>query len=156
MLTCRGTVSFRKDSGTWSYRADHTAPYTGKPRSTGVHQLANCPSGQCPSLELGVYSWVSVWRREDGGAPRPGLPNLWHAAFTAVPISVFHLPDQRLYIVKSMYIHLTAYRLYELPLLPNNARNSSSRSYCLILFLIAILEEAFIRNVISICINYTL
>jgi hypothetical protein len=36
---------------------------------------------------------------------RPGLANLWHAAFTAVPIFVFPLPDQRLYIVKSMYIY---------------------------------------------------
>ena len=36
---------------------------------------------------------------------RPGLANPWHAAFTAVPIFVFPLPDQHLHIVKSMYIY---------------------------------------------------
>jgi hypothetical protein len=51
-----GELIFQKDSGARSCISDYTASYTGKPRSTGVYQLANCPSGQCPSLELGVYS----------------------------------------------------------------------------------------------------
>jgi hypothetical protein len=38
----------------------------------------------------------------------------WHAAFPAVPIFLFLLPDQRLCIVKNMYLDtcLTVYRLY--------------------------------------------
>ena len=36
---------------------------------------------------------------------RPGLANLWHAAFTTVPISFIPLPDQRLYIVTNTFIY---------------------------------------------------
>jgi hypothetical protein len=50
--------------------------------------------------------------------PSAGLSNLWHAfpkwhlEFTALPICLFLLPDQRLYIVKNTHTHPTAYRLY--------------------------------------------
>jgi len=55
------------------------------------------------------------------------LANLWyaewfpcHAAFTAVKILSFFLTDQRLCIVKNMYIFDCLEAVYELPLLPNN------------------------------------
>jgi hypothetical protein len=66
-----------------------------------------------------------------------GLTNLWlaerfpwHAAFNDVPISVlFLLPDQRLYIVKDVYIYIyisdCVEFVYELPLLPNSAASET-------------------------------
>jgi hypothetical protein len=68
---------------------------------------------------------------------KAGMSNVWHAcpkwradrfprhaAFIAVPILLFHLPDRRLYIVKNMCIftHIsdTIQTVYELPLLPND------------------------------------
>jgi len=41
---------------------------------------------------------TGVWSVE---ASRPELPNLRHAAFTAFPILLFLLPDQRLCIVNN-------------------------------------------------------
>jgi hypothetical protein len=50
----------------------------------------------------------------------------WHAAFTAVPVFVCLLPDQRLYIVYTMCVHTHTHMsdciqtVYEWPSLPNN------------------------------------
>jgi len=130
-----------------------------------------------------------------------GLPNLWHAAFTAVRICLFLLPDQLLCIVKNMCVYTCILHcieiVYELTLLPNNIAcetflhkhtdirrafcilitgpaaslavtrrihdigqnilqssfqtgSSSSLSYCHIFFLISLVEEALIRNIINI------
>jgi hypothetical protein len=54
----------------------------------------------------------------------PGLPNVRHAAVTAVPVFLFLLPDQRLHVVQNVciYTHICdcVQTAYELPLLPNN------------------------------------
>jgi len=46
----------------------------------------------------------------------PELPNVRHAAVTAVPVFLFLLSDQRLHVVKNMctytHIYVTVYRLY--------------------------------------------
>jgi len=59
------------------------------------------------SSEALAAVFLSPGTHEDVSS-RPGLPNLGHAAFTAVPVSLFLLPDPRLYIVKSMcmYTHI--------------------------------------------------
>ena len=55
---------------------------------------------------------------------RSGLANLWHAAYTTVPIFVLFLPNQRLCIVRSKRLHIHISDcievIYELQLLPNN------------------------------------
>ena len=40
-----------------------------------------------------------------GTVTRPGMTNLWHAAFTAVPLFLISIARQRLYIVKNKCIH---------------------------------------------------
>jgi len=135
----------------------------------------------------------------------PGLADLWHAAFTAVPnFFLFLLPLQRLRIMQNMcvYIHISdcVQTVHKLPLLPNNTAVKhfytnqercemltghlslgapawrwldqcmtldrtfynlcfkqeavAAPSYCHIFCLIIFLEEAFIRNIIVLCINY--
>jgi len=53
----------------------------------------------------------------------------WHAEFTAVPFFLLLLPDQRLYIVKTVciYIHIPdcVEILYELPFVPNNTASET-------------------------------
>ena len=58
----------------------------------------------------------------------PGLANHWHSAFTAVPFFLFILPDQRLFIVKNMWIYHIPdciEMVYELPSLPNNTASET-------------------------------
>jgi hypothetical protein len=76
-------------------------------------------------------------------ASRTGLTNLWHAcpkwhverfpcqaAFAAVPIFVFLLPDQRLHVVNNMCIHthVCVGIVCELPLLPNASETFLQKS----------------------------
>jgi hypothetical protein len=69
-------------------------------------------------LSLGPHQNVSS---------RPGLPNSWHTAVTALQISLYLSPDPRLYIVKSMCIYTvyTYLTVYELSLLANNTASET-------------------------------
>jgi hypothetical protein len=77
-----------------------------------------------PAVRLSSESLAAVFLSpgpHENVSSRSGLPNLWHAAFTAVPISLFLLPDPRLYIVKCVCVYMHTYlTVYELPLLANN------------------------------------
>ena len=103
------------------------------------------------SIKHVFHAWKTV-RKE----PRTGLSNVWHAGrfprhapFTAVLIFIFVLSVQRLYIVKNMCNICKS---------PFQRGSNSSPNYSHIFYLIAFLEEDFIRSIICyilsiICIN---
>jgi len=80
----------------------HTAIYreTQKYWSVPIGQLSERTMSKSRIRRVFVSVCMKKSRR---WRPTLELTKLWHAALTAVPIFVFPLPGQRLYIVKSMY-----------------------------------------------------
>jgi hypothetical protein len=93
-----------------------------------VHFLVsykNCSLQRFYSFFLNVLPNFAAWC-QCHVLPSAGLSNLWHAftkwhlEFTAVPICLFLLPDQRLCTVKNTHTSDCLETVHELAFLPNN------------------------------------